>query len=467
MTKKLKIALLIYGLVSAISFYFLILAPNAGVSAAIFASVQLGCLFFIVPERKKLVWFVPIFLLCFNFLISSNDMWHIPNFVLCIVLYACMFTTFNLKDTTLVFMHNIVNRVFEPFENFGVPFNWMQSINSDKAPIIKKMLLAIVCAIPCVVLLVIALSGADMVFNKKLLSIFDSASDVFSVKTFFHMIWAVFAGFYLFGSVYCAHTQQSTPSEQRETARGDLIIINTILTSILFVYTVFVIIQFKYLFAGATLPEGLTYSEYARKGFFELLGLSFVNIAVIVCAMWLTSNHDGVWKHFNRMLCCYLCLVTVVLLVSSFYRMTLYTDSYGLTRLRLLVMGFLVFEAAGLAITFMYIIKPKFNICLVYMVIGLVYYSIINIVPIDNIIAKNHIQKHLEEGTNLPEYVFTLSADAAPSIKYLYENTNDDNTKNIAEAFLSDLVDSNDNDDWRSYNLSVEKCKRILDEITK
>ena len=50
------------------------------------------------------------------------------------------------------------------------------------------------------------------------------------------------------------------------------------------VYMVFVAVQFKYFFSG-TLDSGLTYAEYARKGFFELLFVTIINLSLT------TDNH--------------------------------------------------------------------------------------------------------------------------------------------------------------------------------
>ena len=45
-------------------------------------------------------------------------------------------------------------------------------------------------------------------------------------------------------------------------------------------------IQIAVLFAGdvSALPEGMTYAEYAREGFFQLLLVSGINVAVIITA---------------------------------------------------------------------------------------------------------------------------------------------------------------------------------------
>ncbi len=268
-----------------------------------------------------------------------------------------------------------------------------------------------------------------------------------------------------FGILYNAHIDRLDEKTEAPRFKGDLIIINILLVSILLVYTLFVIIQFKYLFAGTTLPDGLTYTAYARKGFFELLALTGVNIAAILAIIKLTKLHQGKWLAFTKILCHYLCAVTVVLLISSFYRMLLYTNDDGLTRLRFFVMGFLVFEAIGLLITFVYIAKPKFNITLVYTVIALVYYTLLNVVPVDNIIADNQIDKYLKGGRTDIDYVFTLSADATPAMEYLIENTDDEALKAKVKKFIKVQTNSDIPDKWQRYNLSTENAKDVLGKL--
>ena len=54
-TKGLRLKMLIYALVSAISFIALVLYERAGVSVAVFALLQLIMLYFIVPEKRRLL----------------------------------------------------------------------------------------------------------------------------------------------------------------------------------------------------------------------------------------------------------------------------------------------------------------------------------------------------------------------------------------------------------------------------
>ena len=142
--------------------------------------------------------------------------------------------------------------------------------------------------------------------------------------------------------------------------------------------------------------------------------------------------------------------------------MMLYTNDDGLTRLRFFVMGFLVFELAGLVVTFFYIAKPKFNITAIYSAIALTYYLILNIVPADNIIARNQINKYLAGEREGLEYIFTLSADAAPAMEYLYKSTPDEQMKINVTEFLKKKTEADIPERWQRYNLSVAKAERIL-----
>ena len=58
------------------------------------------------------------------------------------------------------------------------------------------------------------------------------------------------------------------------------------------VYMVFVAVQFKYFFSG-TFENGLTYAEYARKGFFELLFVTIINLSITTVIITFSKNIQG------------------------------------------------------------------------------------------------------------------------------------------------------------------------------
>lgn len=111
------------------------------------------------------------------------------------------------------------------------------------------------------------------------------------------------------------------------------------LTAVNLLFAAFVAVQITALFGGDTLvlrTAGLTYAEYARQGFFQLVVVSvFVLGIVAVVAGLLRVERRERW--LLAMLLGVLCALTMVVLASALHRMNLYTDAYGLSRLRLSV----------------------------------------------------------------------------------------------------------------------------------
>lgn len=463
---NLKLKLLLYSVITAVSFSYLVMPEKASVSVPLFVLLQIVCLSFIVSDKKQFLLAIPILILSLNSFFSANTIWRVSNFIVCIILFVCMFAKPDFKSDNLGYLSDIAKRVTSPFALMEVPFKWTLELNSEKAPVLKRVAIALALSIPCIAILIVVLANADMVFSMKITHLFDSLFSNISLRSIFICICGIYMGLYLFGVVCYGCILKTQPKETKSFHfRGDLIIINILLTAVLFVYTMFVIIQFKYLFAGSALPDGLTYTTYARKGFFELLALTGINIASIYIVIKLIKNTISKWKTFSKFLCHYLCAVTVVLLASSFYRMWLYTNDDGLTRLRFFVMVFLAFEAIGLIITFVYIAKPKFNITLIYICIALTYYTVLNVIPTDYIISKNQINKYLSGERDGVHYIYTLSADASPALEYFYNETdNPDDKKQIIE-FLTDRTSSDIPKRWQRFNLSVKNAENILESL--
>lgn len=460
---KQKITLLVYGLISAITFSYLVMPQNAGISVVVFCLIQLGCLWFAGANRKKLWLFVPVMIFSVNCLISASTIWRPFNLLLSAVCYGCMFVDFDFCTDSFGYLKDVFSRLFSPFLQFGIPFRWLLDFNQGKAPLLKKIGLALLISIPCALLLIGVLANADMVFSLRVEQFADNLREMVNGHLLYVALCGILAGLYLFGMLYQEKLPRPEETAPGRTYRGDLVIINILLSTVLVVYTLFVVVQFKYLFAGSVLPLGLTYTQYARKGFFELLWLTGVNLAGILAVIRLTKEFSGKWFRLTKMLCHYLCGVTVILLASSFYRMLLYTNDDGFTRLRLFVLGFLVFELLGLIATFFYIAKPKFNITLTYAVVALTYYLILNLVPVDRIIAENQVNRYLNGECESLSYVYTLSADAAPALQKLYE-AGDDATRQDIRNFLEENTNTHIPYRWQRYNIPAEQARDLLVE---
>ncbi|MGL4606325.1 MAG: DUF4153 domain-containing protein [Eubacteriaceae bacterium] len=470
MEKLLKIKLLLYLLVSAFSFIYLILLELPGLSVPIFILIQFIALFFLIPKKKPLFTFIPIFILGLNSFISGNNIWRLSNFIIITLLYSVMLMiadkNFTFKDTTLKFMGTLSKNVIRPFSFFIIPIQWIRSITNGRTQRLLMILSGIAISIPCLLAIILLLSSADQIFAKSVSKIYLGLGSSLDFLSLIKIPLGFLIGFYLFGIIYSIYQPkpfQNTVATFEPKKKKDLTIINIVLCSILIVYTLFAVIQFKYLFANSnSLPYGLTYTDYARRGFFELLFLSGINLLLIFLTLKLSGNNTSFWAKCSKVFSSYLCLITFMLLGSSFYRMWLYNQDNGLTRLRFLVLGFLIFEAIGLVFTFIYIMKPKFNIIAVYLCISLSYYLVLNIIPIDSIIAKNQIDRYFETGKGDLDYTLSLSTDAASQISRLLQSP-DKNVRIEAENYFAYNTKTSDDHDsqWQQINLSVEKCRLI------
>ncbi len=137
-------------------------------------------------------------------------------------------------------------------------------------------------------------------------------------------------------------------------------------------YMVFSGIQIVSLFLGR-LPQGYTYSSYARRGFFELVFVCIFNIMLVLCTLAYFES-----SRLLRALLTIICGCTYIMTVSSAYRMLLYIASYHLTFLRMLVLWGLVMIAIVMTGVLVYTYNQRmslFRFVLVTLTVGWLCFS--------------------------------------------------------------------------------------------
>jgi hypothetical protein len=123
----------------------------------------------------------------------------------------------------------------------------------------------------------------------------------------------------------------------------------TILVVVDALFGAFVVLQLAYLFGGRdTLAVArMTYADYARHGFFELVAVAVLAGMLVVCLDLAVR-----WRSRIQLVAALVLLgLTAVVLVSAFVRLRLYQDAYGFTELRFVVVVAIGWLAAALAVT--------------------------------------------------------------------------------------------------------------------
>lgn len=115
----------------------------------------------------------------------------------------------------------------------------------------------------------------------------------------------------------------------------DPLVVEVVLGALLVLYAAFCAVQFTFLFAGAGLPAGYTYSYYARHGFFQLLAVALIDFAAFGAALTYAPRRRAL-----DMMLAGLLAATGVMLASAALRLMMYVFAYGLTWLRLASLAF-------------------------------------------------------------------------------------------------------------------------------
>jgi hypothetical protein len=221
----------------------------------------------------------------------------------------------------------------------------------------------------------------------------------------------------------------------------------------------FVVVQAAVLFGGhdhVLQTTGLTYAEYARAGFFQLVVIAALVLAVIAAASRVAggSGRDRLLKGLLGLLC----LLTLVVLASALRRMDLYEDAYGLTRIRVSVYAvdlwlagiFVLVMLAGLARRAPWL--PRAAVAL--SVVSLLAFNVAN--P-EALIARSGVERWRDTGELDVAYLQTLSADGVPALMGLPPEVRTCVTGPI-EARLGRR------EPWSSYNLSRAAARDVLAE---
>ena len=179
-----------------------------------------------------------------------------------------------------------------------------------------------------IAVVLVMLSSADIIFRESMDAIFGRIDgwDVFCC-----IFWSVAIFFFSYGMASLLQ-ERGLKESVKDHRTGQPVIAVSATAVIALIYIYFCVIQVVYLFAGyGTLPEGYTYAQYARQGFFQLLFICLMNLVIVLIGLGF-FRESRVLKGILLVIS----LCTFVMIASSAYRMLLYISVYQLTFLRIL-----------------------------------------------------------------------------------------------------------------------------------
>lgn len=327
--------------------------------------------------------------------------------------------------------------------------------NEKKSKNIKSVLIGILFGLPITLVMMQLLSASDMIFANMLKNIPTiHLSDRLATVVFFTCLF----GWYLYSVMYNCSCEKKEILE-KEKKKFNSVIAITMFTMLTVLYISFSVVQLLGLILQKMqLPKGYTYAEYARSGFFVLLFVCALNVVFVIFGKTYFKEH---W--FLKMLLNTVCGCTIIMIIASALKMSMYIDAYGFTRLRYKVVIALVVVSLGIIGTILWINLRHFPLLAYSAAVILVAYLFYALSMPDYRIAKYNLEHFGETGFYSVSNVWETSMDAIPAmVSYQEEHPK----VNILGEFEATIVEQEYAEmGWRDANISVYKAKKRIEEI--
>ncbi len=282
-----------------------------------------------------------------------------------------------------------------------------QKEKGGKSPLMRHIWLGILISLPLLFVLTCLLMSADAVFRSLFTELFRAIR--FPGQPFW-MCLLLIVGIFGSYSLLAYFADGKIEDEVTEKKQWEPVVGISFLSVITLLYLLFSVIQISCLFLGGLrLPEGYSYSSYAREGFFQLLAVCLINLAIELLCLSRFRAHSVLKGVLTVFSCC-----TFIMIASSAMRMLLYVGMHHLTFLRLLVLWALALITVLLSGCIAAIYKPHFPLFQFSMVIVTVFYIGFSLARPDYQIIKYNLSHDRTAQSSDQWYWFELSSDAIP-----------------------------------------------------
>ena len=346
-------------------------------------------------------------------------------------------THYAVLDYIFGFLRLVGSMIVRPLgfmaENRREPSSLTEKRTAHIWPVIR----GIVIALPVIAIFASLLSSADPIFARR----FEDLIELFKIENLpeyiFRLVYILIFGYALAGTFLHA-AQKSDEAVQAKTWVSPFLGFTEstiVLGSVVLLFIAFVVIQFQYFFGGqANINiEGYTFSEYARKGFGELVAVAFFSLLMLLGLGAITRRETESQRRVFSSLGVALVGLVIVMLISAYQRLVLYEAAYGFSRLRTYTHVFMIW--LGLLLITVVILemnRRERTVGLAMILVALGFVISINLLNVDAFIVKQNVQRELRGSNDKAfsqnradldaQYFLELSDDAIPALVSAYQS---------------------------------------------
>jgi hypothetical protein len=213
--------------------------------------------------------------------------------------------------------------------------------------------------------------------------------------------------------------------------------VSTVLVALNMVVGLFVAIQFKYLFGGSShvhATTGLSYADYARRGFFELLTVVALSVPILLAMNGLLKRNSPRDQRIFRYAAGLFIVQIFIVAASALDRMKLYVDFYSLSPLRLYAVAGMVYMIGVLGLFLGTTLRGRSDRFAFGSLASLAAVVVaLNVMNPDAVIAQYNLQDRPGYTVDT-QLLASLSADATPQLLKAVDRLHGDQREVILDA---------------------------------
>ncbi len=334
---------------------------------------------------------------------------------------------------------------------------WLRDKRHQRGGLPAAVVRGALFALPIILVFAVLLGSADAVFASYVNQAFESVRRALGIEymgeTVARLLLSGFLAVAVTGSLGFALVRRSAPApvvtppaeadESATDADGETVVVDhkpkskpafklgmvesgIIMGSVVALFAAFVGIQFAYFFGGEHTIQvaGISYSQYARRGFFELVAVSVLTLGLSLFLDYVSVRQSKRENIVFRVLALLIVALTSIMLVSAAQRMWLYEQAFGFTQLRVYTHVFMLWLGVLFGFFVLAVFRLRMNIFALGLVLTVIGYVVtLNLMNVDLYIADRNIARY-HQGQDLDiAFLNILSADAVPAILPLWQES--------------------------------------------
>jgi hypothetical protein len=339
------------------------------------------------------------------------------------------------------------------------------------------ILRGVLIAIPIIVLFAALLSSADLVFAQRVQDFVKMFRLENLPEYIFRCIYILIGAYALAGILL--HAAQKSRDEKLVGVDKPLVQsflgfteAAIVLGAVVVLFALFAVVQFQYFFGGQTNigVQGYTFSEYARRGFGELVTVAFFSLLLFLSLGAVVKRQNQTQRWIFSGLGLGMVALVGVMLFSAFQRLVLYEAAYGFSRLRAYTHVFMIWLGLLLAVVLVLdILRKERTFALAALLASIGFAITLTLLNVDGFIVRQNVARAAAGESLDVAYLASLSSDSVPALVAAFQDqTLPGYTRDAVGAALicHGYVSSGSGDqNWRSFTLSGGRADQALQQV--